>query len=144
MYIYIWFHKCDGRIYSSIYKYNYNKRLNSIRTWCKTHVLPLQSQHATSFYHIFKNKYNCGAQVIYGPGPFTRGESRGPSRGGLWPKPDKIKPEKSLGYIQGLFGPRQDLKSHRSEGQKGYRTKLERASKISRESCPYCHSILCT
>ena len=101
MYIYIWFHKCDGRIYSSIYKYNYNKRLNSIRTWCKTHVLPLQSQHATSFYHIFKNKYNCGAQVIYGPGSFTRGESRGPSRGGLWPKPDKIKPGKSLGYIQG-------------------------------------------
>ena len=33
-------------------------RLNSIRTWCKTHILPLQSQHATSFYHIFKNKHN--------------------------------------------------------------------------------------
>ena len=25
----------------------------------------------------------CGAQVIYRPGPFTRGESKGPSRGGL-------------------------------------------------------------
>ena len=34
--------------------------------------------------------------------------------------------------------------SHQSEGQKGYRTKLERAPKISRESCPYCHLILCT
>ena len=26
--------------------------------WCKTHVLPLQSQHVTSFYHIIKNKYS--------------------------------------------------------------------------------------
>ena len=51
---------------------------------------------------------DCGAQVIYGPGPSTRGESRGPSRGGLRSKPDKIKPGKSLGYIQGQFGPRQD------------------------------------
>ena len=34
--------------------------------------------------------------------------------------------------------------SHQSEGQKGYRTKLERASKIFRKSCPYCHLILCT
>ena len=28
--------------------------------------------------------------MIYGPGPFTQGESKGPSRGGLWPKLDKI------------------------------------------------------
>ena len=33
-------------------------RLNSIKTWCNTHVLPLQSQHAISSYHIFKNKHN--------------------------------------------------------------------------------------
>ena len=87
---------------------------------------------------------NCGAQVIYGPGPSARGESRGPSRGGLWPKPDKIKHKKSLGYIQGQFGPRQNLKSHRKKGQKGYRIKFERKSKISGEGCPYYHSMLCT
>ena len=33
-------------------------RLNSVRMWYKTHVLPFQSQHATSSYHIFKNKLN--------------------------------------------------------------------------------------
>ena len=32
-------------------------RLNSIRMWCKTHVLSLQFQHATSSYHIFKNEH---------------------------------------------------------------------------------------
>ena len=41
---------------------------------------------------------------------------------------DKIKHKKSLGYIQGQFGPRQNLKSHRREWQKGYRTKFERKS----------------
>ena len=86
--------------------------------------------------------YICGAQVIYGPGPSTRGESRGPSRGGLWPRPDKIKHEKSLGYIQGQFSPRQNLKSHRREGQKRYRNKFERKSKISGKSYPYCHSAI--
>ena len=40
------------------------KRLNSIRTWCKTHVLPLKSQHATSSYHIFKNKYNHTQSIL--------------------------------------------------------------------------------
>src|SRR6266581_15926 len=81
----------------------------------------------------------CRAQVIHGPGPFTRGESKGPSRGGLWPKPDNIKYKIALGYSRGQFSPRQNPKSHRTEGQKRYRTKLERKSKISRESCPYCH-----
>ena len=33
-------------------------RLNSIRTWCKTHILLFQSQHFISSYYIFKNKYN--------------------------------------------------------------------------------------
>ena len=88
--------------------------------------------------------YKCGAQVIYGPGLFTRGESEGPNRGGLRPKPDNIKHRMALGYSRGKFSPRQNPKSHRTEGQKRYRAKLERKSKISRESCPYCHSILCT
>ena len=64
-------------------------------------------------------------QVIYGPGPSTRGESKGPSRGGLWPKPDKIKHRMASGYCRGQFGPRQNLKSHQKEGQKRYRAKLE-------------------
>ena len=38
-----------------------------------------------------------GAQMIYGPGPSTQGESKGPSRGGLWPELDKI----AFGYRRG-------------------------------------------
>ena len=33
--------------------YNKNMRLNSIRMWCKTHVLLFQFQHAILFYHIY-------------------------------------------------------------------------------------------
>ena len=107
-------------------------------------LLPVWSLCNTYLYlQNFRDRY-CGAQVIYGPGPFTRGESEGPSRGGLWPKPDNIKHKIALGYSRGQFNPRQNPKSHRTKGQKRYRTKLERKSKISRESCPYCHSILCT
>ena len=38
--------------------------INSIRTWCKTYVLPLQSQHAISSYHIFKNKHNHTPSIL--------------------------------------------------------------------------------
>ena len=34
--------------------------------------------------------------------------------------------------------------SHQREGQKRHRTKFERKSKISVESCPYYHLMLCT
>ena len=34
------------------------KRLNLVRMWCKTQILPLQSQHATSPYYILKNMHN--------------------------------------------------------------------------------------
>ena len=34
------------------------KRLNSVRMWCKTYILPLKSQYVTLSYHIFKNKHN--------------------------------------------------------------------------------------
>ena len=33
-------------------------KLNSVRMWCKTHVLSLQFQHATSSYHKIKNEHN--------------------------------------------------------------------------------------
>ena len=38
--------------------------LNSIRTWCKTHILSLKSQHTTSSYHIFKNKHNHTQSIL--------------------------------------------------------------------------------
>ena len=43
-------------------------------------------------HHKYLKPHNksCGVQMIYGPGPSIRGESKGPSRGGLWPKLDKI------------------------------------------------------
>ena len=40
---------------------------------------------------------NCGAQTIYGPGLSTQGKSNGPSRGELWPKPNKM----AFGYRRG-------------------------------------------
>ena len=66
--------------------------------------------------YLFKiNIYICGAQVIYGSGPFTRGESKGPSRGGLWPKLDNTRHKIALGYSRGQFSFRQNPKSHRTE-----------------------------
>ena len=58
----------------------------------------------------------CGAQVIYGPDPFTHGESKGPSRGGLWPKLDNIEHKVALGYSRGQFSPRQ---TQNPTGEKG-------------------------
>ena len=65
----------------------------------------------------------CGAKIIYGPGPFTRGESKGPSRGGLWPKLDKYKTQDSLEIQPRTVQSSADPKSHRKKGQKRYRTK---------------------
>ena len=39
-------------------------RLDYIRTWYKTHIFPLKSQHATSSYYIFKNKHNHTQSII--------------------------------------------------------------------------------
>ena len=57
--IYIWILKLIecGCAYSLL-------RLNSIRTQCKIHVLPLLSQHGTSSYHIFKNKHNYTQSIL--------------------------------------------------------------------------------
>ena len=51
-----------------LYKYIYiykerqrdreTERVNFVRMWCETQILPLQSQHATLSYHIFMNKHN--------------------------------------------------------------------------------------
>ena len=69
--------------------------------------------------------------IAYGPGPFTRREFKGPNRRGLWPKPNNVKHRMALRYRRGPLSPRQTQKSHRREGQKRYRTKFERKSKIS-------------
>ena len=61
----------------------------------------------------------CGAQIIYGPDPFTRGESKGPSRGGLWPKLDNIKHKIALGYSRGQFSPRQTQSPTGKRGKNG-------------------------
>ena len=39
-------------------------RLNSVKMWCKTHVLSIQSQHTTSSYYMFKNKYNNTQSIL--------------------------------------------------------------------------------
>ena len=57
--------------------------------------------------------------IIYGPSPFTCGESTGSSRGGLWPKPDNIKHKIALGYSRGQFNPRQTQSPTRKRGKNG-------------------------
>ena len=57
--------------------------------------------------------------IIYGSGSFTCGESTGPSRGGLWPKPDNIKHKIALGYSRGQFNPRQTQSPTRKRGKNG-------------------------
>ena len=60
--------------------------------------------------------------MIYGPGPSTRGEPKDPSRGGLWPKLDKI----SFRYRRGQFSPRQTQGTPRKKGKNGIGLKLGR------------------
>ena len=75
------------------------------------------------FFHdlLFMNS-KCGAQMIYGPGPSTQGESKGPSRGGLWPKFNKI----AFGYRRGQFSPRQTHSTPRGKGKNGIGSELRR------------------
>ena len=57
---------CKQQLRSSLYL-NFilkNKRLNSVRMWCKTHDLPLQFQHVKLSYCIFKNKHNCTKSIL--------------------------------------------------------------------------------
>ena len=83
----------------------------------------LQIYHSIilSFFIIFF-KNELWAQIIYGPGPFTRGGTKGPSREGLWPKLDKI----ALGYRRGQFNPRQTQSPTGKRGKNGIGLKLGR------------------
>ena len=57
--------------------------------------------------------------MIYGPGPSTRGESKGPSREGLWPKLNNIKHKIALGYSRRQFSPRQTQSPTGKRGKNG-------------------------
>src|SRR6266568_1045094 len=57
--------------------------------------------------------------IVDGPGPFTHGESKSPSRGGLWPKLHNIKHKVALGYSRGQFSPRQTQSSTGKRGKNG-------------------------
>ena len=94
--------------------------------------------------------------IVCGPGPFIHWGLKARAEKGYNPG-SVIQVQNSLRTqprtIQSSACPR----SHRKEGQKWYRKQLGKKSKISvsiekgtlesittRESCPYCHSILCT
>ena len=57
--------------------------------------------------------------IVYGPGPFTRRESKGPSRGGLWPKPNNVKHRIALRYRRGPLSPRQTQSPTEERGKNG-------------------------
>ena len=94
--------------------------------------------------------------IIRGPGPFISWGPKAQAEEGYGPG-SAIQVRNSLGTqprtIQSLACPR----SHKKKEQKWYRNNLGKNLKISmpiekgmlgrittRESCPYCHSILCT
>ena len=60
--------------------------------------------------------------MVYGPGPSTQGESKGPSRGGLWPNINKT----AFGHRRGYFSPRQTHSTLGGTGKNGIRSKLRR------------------
>ena len=82
--------------------------------------------------------------IVYGPGSFTRRESTGPSRRGLWPKPNNVKYRIALRYRRGLLSPRQTQSPTEERGKNGIGLSLKENLKISGEGCPYYHSMLCT
>ena len=57
--------------------------------------------------------------IVYGPGPFTRRESKGPSRRGLWPKPNNVKHKIALRYRRGPLSPRQTQSPTGERGKNG-------------------------
>ena len=57
--------------------------------------------------------------IIYGSGPFTYGEPKGPSRGGLWPKLNNIKHKIALGYSRGSLSPQQTQSLTEKRGKNG-------------------------
>ena len=81
--------------------------------------------------------------IVYEPGPFTRVGPGGPSRRGLWPKLNNIKYKIALGYSRGHFSHRQNQNPIWKKGKNSRGLSLKENLKISRESCPHCHSMLC-
>ena len=86
----------------------------------------------------------CGAQIIYGLDPFTYGESTGPSRGGLWPKPGKIKHKIALGYSRGQFNHWQTQSPTRKRGKNGIGLSWKENPKYPGKATLTAIQILCT
>ena len=76
----------------------------------------------------------CGAQIICGSSPFTRRGSKGPSRGGIWPKHNNIKPKIALGYSRGQFSPRQTQSLTGKRGKNGIGLSLKENLKYPRKA----------
>ena len=74
--------------------------------------------------------------IVYGPDPFTRGESKGPSRGGLWPKPNNIKHKIALGYSRGPLSPRQTQSPTGKRGKNGIELNLKENLKYPEKAAP--------
>uniref|UniRef100_A0A7N2L2S5 Uncharacterized protein n=1 Tax=Quercus lobata TaxID=97700 RepID=A0A7N2L2S5_QUELO len=67
------------------------------------------------------------------PYPFTRKESKDPSRGGLWPKFDNIEHKVASGYGRGQFSPRPTQSPTRERGKDGMEPNLKENLKYPRK-----------
>ena len=56
---------------------------------------------------MFNNQRELWGPIVYGPGPFTRRESKGPSRRELWPKANNVEYRIALRCRRGPLSPRQ-------------------------------------
>ena len=63
--------------------------------------------------------------IIYGSGPLTHGESKGPSQRRLWPKLSNIKHKMARRCSRRHFSPRQTQRSTEKRGKNGIRTNLK-------------------
>ena len=72
--------------------------------------------------------------IVYGPGPFIRGKSKGPSRGGLWPKLNNIKHKIALGYSREQFSLRQTQSPTGKRGKNGIGLSLKENLKYPRKA----------
>ena len=68
---------------------------------------------------IFSSVWLLWGPIVYGPSPFTRGESKGPSRGRLWPKLNNIKHVIAMGYSRGPLSPWQTQSLTGKRGKNG-------------------------
>ena len=73
----------------------------------RTHPNNWEKKNYFMIFHVLFKKWSLWGPIVYGLSLFTRGESKGPSRGGLWPKLNNIKHKIALGYSRWPLSPRQ-------------------------------------